>query len=71
MSRYIDFVYSTALRRAFGDSHLAEDITQTVFADLAHKAGRLSTEVMLGGWLHQRACHAQRAGAEIAVRFGH
>lgn len=55
--RYIDLVYSTALRRVDGDFHLAEDVAQTVFVDLARKARGLSKEVMLGGWLHQRTCH--------------
>src|ERR1043166_7949749 len=54
VTRYIGLVYSTALRLVEGDSHLAEDVTQTVFIDLARKAGGLSRRVMLGGWLHQR-----------------
>jgi RNA polymerase sigma factor (sigma-70 family) len=57
VSRYIDLVYSTALRRVGGNCHLAEDIAQTVFVDLARKASSLSKEVMLGGWLHQHTCH--------------
>src|SRR5438445_8713932 len=51
--RYIDFVYSTALRRVCGDSHLAQDVVQTVFTDLARKAGSLAQGVRLGGWLHR------------------
>ena len=39
-----------------GDTHLAEDVTQTVFADLAKLAPTLSSDVMLGGWLHRHAC---------------
>ncbi|MGA2178267.1 MAG: sigma-70 family RNA polymerase sigma factor [Verrucomicrobiota bacterium] len=54
---YIDLVYSTAVRLADGDTHRAEDITQTVFTDLARLAGKLSPAVMLGGWLHRRTCH--------------
>jgi DNA-directed RNA polymerase specialized sigma24 family protein len=56
VQRYVNFVYSTALRLADGDSHLAEDVTQTVFADLARTARSLSTNVMLGGWLHRHTC---------------
>src|SRR5690349_2365427 len=56
VSRYVDLVYSTALRLVDGDSHLAEDVTQTVFLDLAGKAATLSPQVMLGGWLHRHTC---------------
>src|ERR1017187_1497491 len=54
-ARYLGLVYSTALRLLDGDAHLAEDVAQTVFADLARKARSLSSGVMLGGGLHQRA----------------
>ncbi len=54
--RYINFVYSTALRSLNSDSHLAEDIAQTVFADLARQAVRLPADVQLGGWLHRHTC---------------
>jgi RNA polymerase sigma factor (sigma-70 family) len=57
VTRYVNLVYSTARRLTGGDSHLAEDVTQIVFTDLARKARSLSTEVMLGGWLHQRTFH--------------
>jgi RNA polymerase sigma factor (sigma-70 family) len=56
VSRYINLVHSTALRLVNGDDHLAEDITQTVFVDLARKAHTLSRDVMLGGWLHRDTC---------------
>src|SRR5581483_8915630 len=55
--RYIDLVYSTALRQVSGDAHLAEDVAQTVFLHLARKAGRIPQNVMLGGWLHQATCN--------------
>ena len=54
VARYLGLVYSTALRLVGGDTHLAEDVAQTVFIDLARKARGLSSRVMLGGWLHQR-----------------
>src|SRR5882672_5664996 len=54
VKRYIGLVYSSALRLVHGDTHLAEDVTQLVFIDLARKARGLSSKVMLGGWLHQR-----------------
>jgi RNA polymerase sigma factor (sigma-70 family) len=53
---YVNLVYSSALRLVNGDSHLAQDVTQTVFADLARMARNLSRDVMLGGWLHRHTC---------------
>jgi RNA polymerase sigma factor (sigma-70 family) len=57
VSEYLSLVYSTALRLVNGDSHLAEDISQRVFADLAKMAGDLSRDVMIGGWLHRHTCY--------------
>ena len=57
VARYIDLVYSTAVRLVNGDTHRAEDVAQTVFADLARLAGKISQDVMLGGWLHRRTWH--------------
>ena len=56
LARYLDLVYSTALRLVQGDTHRAEDVTQTVFTDLAREAHKLSPHTMLGGWLHRDAC---------------
>src|SRR5581483_6804555 len=55
--RYINLVYSTALRRVEGDTHLAEDVTQTVFVHLSRNARNLSHETTLGGWLHRDTCY--------------
>jgi DNA-directed RNA polymerase specialized sigma24 family protein len=56
VSSYLDLVYSTALRLVGGDAHRAEDVTQTVFVDLARKARTLPEDVRLGGWLHRDTC---------------
>ncbi len=56
VARFIDLVHSTALRLVAGDPHRAEDVTQTVFVDLARLARTLPREVRLGGWLHRHAC---------------
>jgi RNA polymerase sigma factor (sigma-70 family) len=56
VTRYLALVYSTAIRLVGGDTHLAEDIAQTVFVDLARKARGLPRDVMLGGWLHRGTC---------------
>lgn len=50
--RHVNLVYSTALRLVGGDAHLAQDVAQTVFADLAHKAGSLAGRETLTGWLY-------------------
>jgi RNA polymerase sigma factor (sigma-70 family) len=56
VTRYVDLVYSTAVRLVGEDRHLAEDVSQTVFADLARLARSLPEKVMLGGWLHRHTC---------------
>ncbi|MGO8677761.1 MAG: RNA polymerase sigma factor [Limisphaerales bacterium] len=57
-ARYVNLVYSTALRLLGGDTHWAEDVTQTVFVRLSHNARRLARESSLGGWLHRETCFA-------------
>jgi RNA polymerase sigma factor (sigma-70 family) len=49
--RHIDFVYSAALRQVNGDAHLAQDVAQLVFTDLARKANRVAACPVLAGWL--------------------
>jgi RNA polymerase sigma factor (sigma-70 family) len=56
VTRYLALVYSTAIRLVGGDTHLAEDVAQTVFVDLARKARTLPGDVMVGGWLHRDTC---------------
>ncbi len=54
VARYVNLVYSTALRFT-GNAHHAEEITQAVFIILARKAAGLSSRVILSGWLYQTA----------------
>ncbi len=50
--RHVDLVYFAALRQVGGDPHAAQDVTQSVFTDLARKAAALSARATLAGWLH-------------------
>lgn len=53
--RRIGLVYSVALRQTNGNRHRAEDVTQSVFADLARKAGKLAGRSVIAGWLYRSA----------------
>ena len=50
--RHLDLVYSAALRQV-RSPQLAEEVSQTVFADLARDAGKLKPDTLLTAWLYQ------------------
>lgn len=56
--RHLNLVYAAALRRTNGRTHLAEEIAQKVFTDLARKAASLQHHAALTGWLHRSTRYA-------------
>jgi RNA polymerase sigma factor (sigma-70 family) len=56
LTRHLPMVYSAA-RRMVRDSHLAEEVAQSVFATLARKAESIRPPQVLGGWLYNTTRH--------------
>jgi RNA polymerase sigma factor (sigma-70 family) len=58
VERHVRLVYSAALRQLGGATHRAEDVTQTVFIDLARRARTLVHRPDLSGWLYTSTHYA-------------
>ena len=68
VQRHLGLVYHAALRQCGGDTHRAEDVAQTVFTDLARKAGSLVRHPGLAGWLYTGTRHAAAQAVRTEVR---
>src|ERR1043166_3733374 len=67
VQRKAGLVYSAALRQVDGDMLLAQDVSQTVFIDLARKAAQLTGRAELSSWLYT----STRFAALKALRSKH
>lgn len=58
VEKHLGLVHAAALRRTGGQSHLAEEVCQKVFTDLARKAASLQRHPALTAWLHRSTRYA-------------
>ncbi|HEX7655041.1 MAG TPA: sigma-70 family RNA polymerase sigma factor, partial [Verrucomicrobiae bacterium] len=66
--RHLGLVHAAALRQVAGDEHLARDVVQVVFTDLARKAASLTRRDSLAGWLYTSARHTAANVVRSEVR---
>lgn len=57
VNRYLNLVYSAALRQV-RSPQLAQEVSQSVFTNLACNAAKLKTNTVLSAWLYQVTRHA-------------
>lgn len=68
VQRHLALVYGAALRRTGGREHLAGDVAQKVFCDLARKAAALVHHPSLTGWLHRSTRYAAVDATRVELR---
>ncbi len=72
LHRHVDLVFSAALRQVGFNAQSAEDVTQTVFTELARKARQVSQHPTLTGWLYsttrRAAAHHHRSESRRLAR---
>jgi RNA polymerase sigma factor (sigma-70 family) len=71
VQRRIDLVYRCALYRVGGDTHLAREVTQSVFTDLARKSRRLHRHDTLAAWLFTSTRYAASQAMRAERRRAH